>query len=146
MEVRRPVILLVENDETDVFLVRRALSQLNFTGTVRLVGSVGQARAYLENSGEFKDRDYYPAPDLIISDMHLPGFSGNDFLAWMRQQPQFANIPLMFLSGTFLPGDKTRAETLGADAFYVKSGDINIVRERVGSMLELLRRRRSPES
>ena len=145
MEVRRPVILLVENDEADVFLFRRALSQLNFTGTVRRVGSVGQARAYLENSGEFNDRDYYPIPDLIVSDMHLPGFNGNDFLAWMRQHKEFAAIPLMFLSGTFMPDDKLRAESLGASAFYVKSGDINVVRERVRSMIELLGKGHPPE-
>ena len=146
MEVRRPVILLMENDEADVFLFRRALSQLNFTGTVRLVGSVGQARAYLEGSGVYQDREYFPAPDLIVTDMHLPGSSGNDFLAWVRQREQFAAIPLVFLSGTFLPPDKVRAEELGADAFYVKSGDMNVVRERVRSMLASLPGGSSPKN
>src|SRR5688572_10374133 len=66
-----PVILLIENEESDVFLFRRALSRLNFIGVVRVVGSVSEAREYLEGRGRFADRSYDPLPDLIVSDMNL---------------------------------------------------------------------------
>ena len=53
----RPLILLIENDDADVFLFRRALSKLDYRGDVRVVGSVTEARAYMENRGSFADKE-----------------------------------------------------------------------------------------
>lgn len=58
-EQRPPVLLLIENDENDVFLFRRALSRLKFSGAVHLVCSVSEARDYLDGHGKFTDRSYY---------------------------------------------------------------------------------------
>jgi CheY-like chemotaxis protein len=134
----RPVILLIENEENDVFLFRRALSRVDFSGTVRVVGSVSEARDYLEGCGKFKDTAYYPCPDLIVSDMNLSGPTGNAFLEWMRPQERFAAIPFVFLSGSFQPPDRTRASELGADSFFVKTGDMAVMVERVQQMLKFL--------
>lgn len=131
-------ILLIENDEGDVFLFRRALSRVNYSGSVRVVGSVSEARAYLEGGGPFRDREYYPVPDLIVSDMNLPGPTGNDFLEWLREEERFADIPLVFLSGSFQPSDKVRSTELGANSFFAKSGDIEKLVERVEHMLKFL--------
>lgn len=138
MGARMTTILLIENDEGDVFLFRRALSRVNYSGSVRVVGSVSEARAYLEGTGAFRDRDYYPVPDLIVSDMNLPGPTGNDFLEWLREDERFAAIPLVFLSGSFQPSDKVRSTELGAESFFTKSGDIEKLVERVRNMLKFL--------
>jgi CheY-like chemotaxis protein len=132
------LILLIENDEGDVFLFRRALSRLNYEGAVRVVVSVSEARAYLEGLGPFADRTYYPIPDLIVSDMNLPGQTGNDFLEWLRQHTAFCELPFVFLSGSFGPADRVRAAELSAGNFFVKSGDINVMVERVAHMLKFL--------
>ena len=141
-----PVILLIENDEADVFLFRRALSQLNFHGTVQVVGSVSEARDYLGGHGKFSDRRYYPCPDLIVSDMNLPGATGNAFLQWCRGHDSFKHVPFVFLSGTFLPIDRERAGQLGTDEFFVKTGDIAVLRSRVENILKFLPRRTSVET
>ena len=133
-----PLVLLIENDEADIFLFRRALSQLNFKGDVRVVCSITEAKQYLEGHGQFQDRNYYRIPDLIVSDMHLPGASGNDFLEWLRRNSRFSCIPLVFLSGSFLPVDRSRAINLGPEGFFVKTGDIAAMRERVESILKFL--------
>jgi CheY-like chemotaxis protein len=138
-----PVILLIENEEDDVFLFRRALSKLSFKGSMRLVGSVSEACEYLKGEGKFADRDYYPLPDLIVSDMNLPGATGNAFLEWLRRDERFCELPLVFLSGSFLPLDKVRADALGAEDFFGKTGDIEVMCERVRSMLKYLPRKAS---
>ena len=56
MQPPTPLILLIENDESDVFFFRRALSRLGYRGTVRIVTGVTDARAYLENKGPYTDR------------------------------------------------------------------------------------------
>ena len=50
---RSPVVLLIENDESDVFLFRRALAKAGYTGDLRVVGSATEARAYMENTHPF---------------------------------------------------------------------------------------------
>jgi CheY-like chemotaxis protein len=136
MESPRPVILLVENDEDDVFLLRGALSSLNFKGTVRVVGSVSEARQYLMGEGKFTDTEYYPCPDMIVSDIGLPGETGMSFLAWIKAG-HCAHIPFVLFSGTFTP-ERIGAETLKDVRFFAKTGDMKTLRERVELMLKLI--------
>jgi CheY-like chemotaxis protein len=133
-----PVVLLIENDEGDVFLFRRALASLNYLGQVRVVGSVSEARDYLEGRNSFANRQYFPLPDLIVSDINLPGFTGTAFLEWMRQDERFKHLPFAFLSGSFIPMDKERAAELGSSGFITKTADIEILRARVASVLKFL--------
>jgi len=138
MDVARPLILLIENDDADVFLFRRALAKLNFGGTLRVVATVPGGRRYLTHQGDFADREYYLCPDLIVSDMNVGGHFGTELLEWVRSQPGLSHIPFVFLSGSYLPPDKIKAQELGANAFYDKSGDIQKAAMHAAGMMELL--------
>src|SRR5204862_4128758 len=94
-----PVILLIENDQDDVFLFRRALAKAGYTGDLRVVGSATEARAYMENTHPFKDPLYYRQPNLIVSDFRLAGHTALEFLTWLRFQPATTHIPIVMLSG-----------------------------------------------
>src|SRR5688572_19897071 len=76
------LILLVEDDATDVFLFRRALSKLHYDCAVRVVATVGEAKRYMLNDGEFEDAEYFRTPDLIVSDFKLAGDTGLSFVQW----------------------------------------------------------------
>src|SRR5688500_18200685 len=95
-----PVILLIEDDSTDVFLFRRALSKLHYDCHVRAVASVAEAKRFMLNEREFQDSTYFRTPDLIVSDFKLAGDTGLSFVPWLRAQPQFENMPVVMLSGT----------------------------------------------
>jgi CheY-like chemotaxis protein len=135
-----PSILLIENEQDDVFLFRRALSRVKYAGDVQVVVSVTQACMYLEGYGKFADREQYPLPDLIVSDMNLSGETGIGFLEWLRQEERFAHLPFVFLSGSFQPQDRTRSWELGLrmDEFFVKTDDMDTMTERVRSILKFL--------
>ena len=138
MEAIRPVILLIENDERDVALFRSVLSQLSFAGTLRVATSIGEARSYLEGAEPFHDRRHNPIPNLIVSDMNLSGHTGNEFLEWIRSDGNLASIPFVFFTGSFRPSDQVKSSELGAGAFFVKTGDMDVMRDRVRSMLKFL--------
>jgi len=133
-----PVILLLENDEADIFLFRRALLRVGFKGTLRVLSSVTEARSYLMGNPPFDDREYYPLPDLIVSDMNLAGETGNDFLRWLRNSEEFGVIPFVFLSGSYLPADQTRSFELGTSGFFAKTADIQVMLDRVRNILKFL--------
>ena len=138
MVIPRPIILLIENDEGDVFLFRRALAKQEFQGIVRVVSTISEARRYLTHCGEFTNKEYYPCPDLIVADMNLRGHLGTELLEWARQQPDLAKIPFVFLSGSFLPTDKIKALELGANGFYVKTANIEQTAQNVTTILQML--------
>jgi CheY-like chemotaxis protein len=133
-----PVILLVENDDNDVFFFRRALSSLNFQGAVHVVGNVTQARAYITGTGEFRDRSRYPAPDLIISDYKLHGETGAEFFHWLRIHPGYAAIPYVLFTGSATREEGELALRLGARAFFNKCADFEQMKKCVEGMLRYL--------
>jgi CheY-like chemotaxis protein len=137
-KVSEPVILLLENEENDVFFFRRALSALDFRGQVRVVINTSQARDYLEGRGVFQDRSYYPLPDLIVSDLKMPGQTGIEFLQWLRTHTDYGRIPFVMFSGSALPQDRDDALRDGARAFFTKSGEFATTRERVREILGYL--------
>lgn len=136
MRVVRPVILLLENDSNDVFFFRRALGRLGYSGSVRTVTGVSDAREYLEQRGAYTDREYNPRPDLIVCDMKLIASTGNEFLEWVRTQDKFRSIPVVMLSGSSLPGERIRAMDLGAREFYLKTLDVNEMETLVTDLLK----------
>jgi two-component system, chemotaxis family, response regulator Rcp1 len=138
--MKEPVILLLENEDNDVFFIRRALAAIQYKGQVHVVATATQARSYLEGTGEFKDRAYFPMPDLIISDLKMPGKTGVEFLEWLRNDTRYFQIPFVMLSGSALPEDREAAFRNGARAFFTKSGDFSVMRERVQEILTYMRR------
>jgi CheY-like chemotaxis protein len=93
-------ILLLEDDENDVFVFRRALAAVDYKGHVRVVSTVREAREYMEGAGGYHDRNYFPLPDLIVADFGLSGERGSDFVTWLRTHPEYNAIPVIFFSGS----------------------------------------------
>lgn len=60
-------------------------------------------------------------PDLIISDVMMPKISGFDMLDILRQTPDTKDIKIIMMTALSQAEDKTRADSLGADKYLVKS-------------------------
>ena len=119
-----PLILLIENDESDIFIFRRALYKLEWKGEVRTVGTATEARAYMENRDPFTDVAYFRRPKLIVSDFRLAGHTALEFITWLRFQPALATIPIVMLSGVASGLNAEKLERVGARGFIAKTGDI----------------------
>ena len=110
----RLIILLVDDDGQDAFLIQQALESVH--GEVRwLVFSGGEeAIAFLKGEGEYADRRAWPLPNVILLDHWMPRVSGLDVLTWIRNDPRFSSIPVVLLSGGLAPGQLQAGESLGA--------------------------------
>jgi CheY-like chemotaxis protein len=135
---KRRVILLVEDDEGDVFFFRRALTSCKFDGDVRVVENAWEARDYIEGRGRFSDRGYFALPDLIVSDLHLPGASGVDFVKWVREHPEYRSIPIIVWSGSRTGKELQNILAAGASAYQVKTPEFNALCQNVEAMLQHL--------
>ena len=119
-----PVILLIENDENDVFFLRRAIAKTGWHGDVRVVGTATEARAYLENAPPFQDRNYFRHPQLILSDYRLAGHTALELVTWVRNDPALTDIPIVIISGAVGAIPPAVLEKVRAKGFIQKGADI----------------------
>ena len=59
-------------------------------------------------------------PDIIFCDMLMPGMDGDEVLAAVRQLPQCAAIPFLFLTALAARADQRLGMSLGADDYITK--------------------------
>jgi len=119
----RAVILLAEDEEDYVLLLRRALSEAGVQNPLQVVSTGVEAIAYLKGEGKFANRAEYPLPDLMLLDIKLPGYSGLEVLGWMRSQPGLASLRVLMLTSSEQLKDVNDAYRLGANSFLLKPYD-----------------------
>lgn len=117
------VILLVEDREDDVLLVKRAFERSAFSNPFQVVRDGEEAMHYLAGEGRYSNRTEYPLPELILVDLKMPKVDGFELVRWIRRQTGFAKIPVVVLTSSDAIRDVNRAYTLGANSFLVKPLD-----------------------
>jgi CheY-like chemotaxis protein len=120
MSDRSATILLIEDNEDDVFFMHRALKKAQITLPVQVAMDGQQALDYVSGAGKYSDRAEYPLPSLIFLDLKLPFLSGFDFLSWLRNQPALKELPVVILTSSFEDRDRQRAKELAAKTYLVK--------------------------
>ncbi len=111
-------IVLVEDNEGDVFLVRRALNRTAVPYELRHVSNGEDALQIVAENGEGQ------RPDIFILDLNLPRFSGGEVLSRIRANAAFDTTPVMVLTSSDSSRDRVRAMELGADRYFCKPTDL----------------------
>ena len=119
----RPLILHVEDDESDAALLERALRRAQVSVTTFRAEDGQVAIDYLAGTGKYADRTAYPLPGLVLLDIKMPRIDGFDVLKWIRGQAQFAHLPVVMLSSSDEPSDIQTATRLGANCYIVKQAN-----------------------
>jgi len=115
-----PHILLVEDDESDVTFLKRALAKVEMTFPLDVVGNGRLAMDYLAGSGRFVDRATYPSPTHVLLDLKLPEKSGFEVLEWIRGVPALKELRVAILTSSGEGPDLQRAKELSVDCYLVK--------------------------
>jgi CheY-like chemotaxis protein len=117
-------ILLVEDDENDIFFMERGMKEAGITRRLQVVMDGQEAIDYLGGTGEYSDRDRFPLPCLVMLDLKLPRVMGLEVLKWIRRQPELETLIVIIMSSSKLAPDIAMAYRLGANSYLVKcSGD-----------------------
>jgi CheY-like chemotaxis protein len=117
---QRPVILVAEDDQNDAFLLRRTLKKVGILNPVQIVEDGAIALDYLRGNNEYKNRDEFPFPGVIITDLKMPKVDGFQILSWLKRHPECGVIPTVVLSASAMEGDVVKAYQAGANCYLQK--------------------------
>jgi CheY-like chemotaxis protein len=126
-------ILLVEDDDHDVFFLRRALLKARPDLSLHVVTDGEQAMDYLDGRRNYADRAMYPLPSVMFLDLKLPYFNGFQVLEHLRGIPALAHTPVFVLTSSAEDRDRKRAMELGAKAFLVKPPTAEMLLKALGT-------------
>jgi CheY-like chemotaxis protein len=121
----RSVILLAEDLEADVLLMKRAFKKARIVNPLQVVRDGEQVLAYLRGEGDYGNRDEYPLPSLLLLDLKMPRMNGFEVLSWVRAQPNFSSLRVVVLTASRELQDVNKAYQLGANTFLVKPTDFD---------------------
>jgi CheY-like chemotaxis protein len=125
-------LVIVENDDNDVFFIERALQRAGLDCPFTWLADGQDAIDY------FSGLEEAVLPDLILLDVQVPRRNGFEVLQWLRQHPVYRQRRVMMLTSSDDPGDIRRAQTLGADRFLTKKTDCREVIEILKRLIQPL--------
>jgi DNA-binding response OmpR family regulator len=95
-------------------LVREAIRMENLSLDVHVAPDGQQAIEFITKAETDPDA---PCPQLVLLDLNLPKVDGFDILRRLRASEKFKDIPVLIVSSSDSPIDRSRAAELGAGYF-----------------------------
>ncbi len=119
----RPLqILLVEDTESDVFLIREALEQAGLIFELKVLDDGEKALQFL---AKIESDETVPLPRLIILDLNLPRVSGGQVLERLKKGSRCGTIPVFILTSSDSPRDKAEIANFSATQYFRKSSKLD---------------------
>ena len=118
-----PVILVAEDDEDYVVLIRQVFAKAHIPNPIHVVWNGEEAISYLKGQGKYSNREEFPLPDIFLLDLKMPRVNGFEVLKWVRAQPSLASLRILVLTSSDEIRDVNEAYQLGANSFLVKPLD-----------------------
>lgn len=115
-------ILLVEDAQSDVRLMREALAVSASPHELLVVQDGEQAMRFLHREPPYTDS---PRPDLIFLDLNLPKMDGREVLSVMKKDARLRSIPVIVLTTSGSDHDVCSAYDLHANCYIRKPGDLD---------------------
>ena len=116
-------ILYVEDNEDNIYILKRRLGRLGYAVAVATDGAQGIAMAT-----EFK-------PDLILMDLSLPVMDGWEATRRLKAAPETRQIPIIALTSHAMVGEREKALAAGCDDFDTKPVEMQRLLGKIGALL-----------
>ena len=112
-------LLVVEDSESDIELLREALSDTEPEIALDVVRHGEDALSFLRREGAFSSA---AAPDLVVLDLNLPLMGGFEVLRALREDvdPRLRRLPVVVFTTSTTPTDVEKAYDLHASSFVTK--------------------------
>ena len=117
-------VLIVEDNDKNMKLARDVLQAKGYQTLEAETGEEGVRLA--------KER----TPDLVLMDIQLPGINGIEAFKQLRADPKTAHIPVVALTASVTPTDRSQITAAGFDAFVGKPINLKEFLDTVKRLVE----------
>ena len=118
-------VLLVDDNEDDLFLTERALKKANVANNIVLARDGVEAIDYLFGTGKYAGRDLREMPVVVLLDLKMPRVDGFEVLKRIRANPRTKFLPVVILTASKEESDKHKGYEGGCNAFVTKPVDFD---------------------
>jgi CheY-like chemotaxis protein len=129
-------ILVVEDNQADVFLLRHALDEHKDEYQLEILSDGAQALLFIQQQ---RTAAHDPNPCAIVLDLHLPKHDGASVLKAIREEPTLAHIHVVALTSLASPVEENEVRKLGIRLYRAKPTDLDAWIELAGEILALCR-------
>jgi putative two-component system response regulator len=122
---RKARILIVDDEENNIEILRRILTRAGFTRVESTTDSRDAKRLYVRHR-----------PDLILLDLHMPHLDGLEVMAQLAEVAEASYLPILILSADVTPDARRQALSRGAKDFVNKPFQQEEILLRIKTLLE----------
>jgi len=120
-------ILLVDDDLDDQVIFLDALTEIAKQVTCKIANNGVEAFKILQRMT--------PPPSIIFLDLNMPFMNGFECLGLIKKDEAYKRIPMVILTTSNDPVDEARAKGLGAQLFFTKTPDFNLLKSTIMDVL-----------
>lgn len=114
------LVMIVEDNHTDVYLVKEALRKAKMNFTALVFGDGESAIRYIRGEAEPQQR---LMPDLAILDLNVPKRDGSEVLGQIRSHPELRHMAVVVLSSS--PKHIMQNRAAEADCYITKPNELD---------------------
>lgn len=123
--------LLVEDDDDHAAIVLRTLERNRVVNNVVRVVDGERAISYLQAKPPYEGREL---PDVILLDLKLPRVDGHEVLKFIKEAPEFCQIPVVILTTSNTERDRAMAYQHHANSYLIKPVNFQNFRQMVSDL------------
>lgn len=124
-------ILLVEDNDDDVFLTREAFEAASLRVNLHHVDNGEKCLQFLRKQGPYADA---VSPDLILLDMHMPVMDGYEVLSEIVKDENLRHFPVVVLTTSYEAEDIRRMYGLRCSSYITKPVDFDSFVKAIGQL------------
>ncbi|MGD0201389.1 MAG: response regulator [Bryobacteraceae bacterium] len=115
-------VLVIEDNSSDVFLLERAMNKQDLRFELVHLTNGAEALAFIRKQGAYADA---AIPKVILVDLNLSKYSGEDILRAIRDAKHLAGVPVCVWSSSQSQRDRTMMMDLGVARFITKPSGLD---------------------
>jgi CheY-like chemotaxis protein len=110
-------VLLVEDNPTDVFVIKEAIERSGLDLNLRVARNGQEALHYLQDLARAEKPS---CPALVLLDLNLPKVGGIEVLRKLRSSSPCSRTPVIVVTSSTAEADRAAVRRLGAEAYFQK--------------------------
>ena len=124
-------ILLVEDNEDDVYLIREAFDAASLRVSLHHVDNGEKCMRFLRRQGEYANA---PSPDLILLDMNMPVMDGYEVMKEIVKDENLCHLPVVVLTTSYEAADIQKMYGLRCSSYITKPVDFDNFVKAIGQL------------